>query len=78
MHDFATERLTAVGVGAVRAKPRTFDSGRTCVEEGCDTRLSRYNPRALCWQHDPGRRFVPTAPRRRAREKRGPVVVDLP
>jgi hypothetical protein len=34
---------------------RTFDEGRVCAEEGCETRLSIYNRSKLCWQHTPVR-----------------------
>lgn len=77
MHELMTDRLTAVGVGAVRGRPKTFEGDRVCREEGCATRLSTYNPSPLCWQHDPGRKFVPTAPRRARRDRGGPAVIDL-
>lgn len=31
---------------------RTYRRGRTCGVEGCDTRLSLYNPNAQCSLHD--------------------------
>jgi hypothetical protein len=31
---------------------RTFGRGRTCKVEGCDTRLSLYNPNARCSLHE--------------------------
>jgi hypothetical protein len=34
---------------------RTFEYGRVCEHEGCDTRLSIYNRTSLCWQHAPAR-----------------------
>jgi hypothetical protein len=77
MHESASERLTAVGVGSVRGRPKTFERDRVCREEECTTRLSTYNPSSVCWQHDPGRKFVPTAPRRKRGERRGPIIVDL-
>jgi hypothetical protein len=45
---------------------RTVDADRTCEEAGCETRLSRYNPKGRCWQHTEiafpnyrGRRLAP-------------------
>jgi hypothetical protein len=34
---------------------RTFEEGRVCADEGCETRLSIYNKSKLCWQHAPVR-----------------------
>ena len=31
---------------------RTYGRGRTCMAEGCGTRLSLYNPNARCSLHD--------------------------
>lgn len=33
--------------------PRAIDEMRVCVEEGCSTRLSRYNKRDHCYAHSP-------------------------
>lgn len=33
---------------------RTFKAGRTCEVEGCDARLSVYNPGAVCALHQLG------------------------
>lgn len=30
---------------------RTFEDGRVCEHEGCETKLSIYNRSAVCWQH---------------------------
>ncbi len=30
---------------------RTHGEDRVCEVHGCDTKLSRYNPAARCWQH---------------------------
>lgn len=32
---------------------RSFGKDRVCGEEGCDTKLSRYNPGKFCYQHEP-------------------------
>lgn len=32
---------------------RSFGKGRTCTEEGCETRLSLYNPGKYCYLHEP-------------------------
>jgi hypothetical protein len=45
-------RLVA-GSDLVHGRPlRTYGRGRTCMVEGCDTRLSLYNPSAQCSLHD--------------------------
>ncbi len=32
---------------------RTFEGGRVCAHEQCQTRLSIYNRSTYCWQHAP-------------------------
>ncbi|GAC1531362.1 MAG: hypothetical protein NVS3B12_07270 [Acidimicrobiales bacterium] len=32
---------------------KVFGDNRTCPEEGCNTRLSRYNPGRYCVLHEP-------------------------
>jgi hypothetical protein len=45
-------RLVA-GSDLVHGRPlRTYRRGRTRMVEGCDTRLSLYNPNARCSLHD--------------------------
>jgi hypothetical protein len=47
-------RLLA-GSDLVHGRPlRTYRRGRTCMVDGCETRLSLYNPNARCWLHDHG------------------------
>jgi hypothetical protein len=42
-----------VGSDLIHGNPlRTYRQGRTCMVEGCPTRLSRYNPNARCSLHD--------------------------
>jgi hypothetical protein len=38
--------------GSERAS-RAFAKGRTCLEEGCEARLSMYNPGKYCSLHEP-------------------------
>ena len=51
------------------AKTRTYGVGRTCIVEGCGTRLSAYNPSRTCavhdglWADDPRRGSRRAAPR---------------
>jgi hypothetical protein len=41
------------GSDLVHGRPlRTYGQGRTCMVEGCDTRLSLYNPNTRCSLHD--------------------------
>lgn len=45
-------RLVA-GSDLVHGRPlRTYRRGRTCTVEGCDIRLSLYNPNERCALHD--------------------------
>lgn len=32
---------------------RTYQEGRVCAQEGCQTRLSIYNKAKYCWAHAP-------------------------
>jgi hypothetical protein len=42
----------ATGSDLVHGRPlRTYQRGRTCMVEGCDIRLSVYNPNARCSLH---------------------------
>ena len=43
---------------------RSFGTSRTCVAEGCGTRLSRYNPDTYCSMHRGWDRQVVTRRRR--------------
>jgi len=52
----------AFGTGAERPS-KSFGKGRTCKEDGCETRLSRYNPGSFCSLHEPM-----TVPRTRGRK----------
>ena len=45
--------LRAVNVGRARRKPKTYGDARRCVFDGCQTRLSRYNRAAMCFNHTP-------------------------
>jgi hypothetical protein len=37
--------------GKLPPASREHGDGRVCEVDGCTTKLSRYNPSALCWQH---------------------------
>ncbi len=42
-----------IGSELIHGRPlRTYRPGRTCMAEGCDTRLSLYNPKQRCSLHD--------------------------
>jgi hypothetical protein len=43
---------------------RTYETGRTCAEPLCETRLSIYNRSKFCWQHEPVRAFIPRGKRK--------------
>ena len=55
-------RLAPMG----RQRCRTHPGDRMCSSDGCRTRLSIYNPSALCWQHQGPTRFIQRAERRTA------------
>ncbi len=38
--------------GGTRA-PKTYSTERSCIQAGCETRLSRYNRREYCYAHAP-------------------------
>ena len=44
---------------------RTYEQGRICASEGCETKLSRYNRWKFCWQHEPVHSYVPRGRRKR-------------
>lgn len=34
-------------------RPKTFEAGRVCLDDGCTTKLNRYNKREFCYSHAP-------------------------
>ena len=50
---------------------RSFGAARTCAAEGCETRLSRYNPDSYCSVHRGWDRQVTTRRRRGGDEDEG-------
>jgi hypothetical protein len=50
-------RGSPVGSGSA-TRPRTVKVRRVCAHDGCETVLSCYNSRQLCWQHDPGGQYI--------------------
>lgn len=64
--------LRAMNVGIHRRPLKTFQANRTCEETGCDTRLSVYNPRQHCWQHEPLRTYHPKVGRTRNSDRTRP------
>ena len=50
------ERSGGVRASMVTTLPRpnrVYSTDRVCLDEGCDTRLSRYNKRDYCFAHAP-------------------------
>jgi hypothetical protein len=39
--------------GNRRRKPKTYDDGRICSDDGCSTLVSRYNRSDFCFSHRP-------------------------
>ncbi len=48
-----SETVSARRTGRSARKPRTYAEGRVCSHDGCNTRLSTYNPRPTCRSHTP-------------------------
>ncbi len=47
-------KQTAVRGSRPQALPRAshkYPEGRVCAQQGCETRLSKYNKRDKCWAH---------------------------
>ena len=47
---------------------RTYEAGRVCAAEGCQTKLSIYNRWELCWQHEPVHTYISRGKRRSRKE----------
>lgn len=47
------DNLRAARPNGRRRRLKTFEGGRTCQEEGCDTRISVYNASEFCYAHSP-------------------------
>jgi hypothetical protein len=47
---------------------RTYEAGRTCAAEGCQTTLSIYNRWEFCWQHEPVHTYISRGKRRSRKE----------
>lgn len=45
--------IKAARPGSRIRRPKTFEIGRVCKDEGCDTVLSRYNRADACYKHRP-------------------------
>jgi hypothetical protein len=54
----ADEKLRGASVRTLPRPNRTYDSGRTCAEPGCETKLSMYNKWQFCWQHEPVHTYI--------------------
>jgi hypothetical protein len=63
--------------GVTPAQTPRYGAGRTCAAEGCDTRLSSYNPARWCWIHEAPSRFIARAERRSPSAEEEPEVVEM-
>ena len=72
--DIAT--LHALNVGVDRRPLKRSAPGRTCLAPGCDTRLSVYNPKWLCWQHEPVHTYRPKVGRRRNSDRLEAAIIE--
>ncbi len=68
----------ATRVREIRGRPHIYDQGRVCDEVGCITRLSRYNARGRCWQHQPATPFVLHPGRNRKGLEPRPIIDSVP
>ena len=48
-----TDILKGSRAGELPRPNRVYAEGRVCEEDGCETKLSRYNRSKVCWQHTP-------------------------
>jgi hypothetical protein len=51
-------KLRGASVQSLPRRNRVWSRGRTCVEEGCITKISIYNKSKYCWTHDPVRYYI--------------------
>jgi hypothetical protein len=67
-HRTSTGQGGRVVAGAVdkRSRVHTYEAGRVCVVEGCETKLSLYNPAATCARHTASGSSRPDKPKARA------------
>ncbi len=38
-----------------KRSPKTYPTGRVCIQKGCEVKLNRYNRREYCYNHAPVR-----------------------
>jgi hypothetical protein len=50
--------LRGAPVRSLPRRNRQWSAGRVCAEDGCITRLSRYNRSKYCWSHEPIHYYV--------------------
>jgi hypothetical protein len=67
-HRHSTGQGGRVVAGAVdkRSRVHIYEAGRVCEVEGCDTKLSQYNPSPACACHTPSWGSQPSKPKARA------------
>jgi hypothetical protein len=58
------ERYRGASVRPLPRPNKQYSTGRVCAEPGCETKLSRYNKWAYCWQHEPVHSYVPRGKRK--------------
>jgi len=50
--------LRGAPVRTLPRKNRVWSTGRVCAEDGCITKISRYNRSRYCWAHEPVHYYV--------------------
>ena len=67
-HRHSTGQGGRVVAGRVdkRCRVQIYEAGRVCIVEGCETKLSRYNPAATCARHTASLDSRPNKPKERA------------
>ncbi len=64
----ADEKYRGASVRALPRPNKQYGPGRVCAEQGCETKLSRYNKWNYCWQHEPVHAYVPRGKRKSKKE----------
>jgi hypothetical protein len=67
-NDVAEQSYRGARVRQLNKPNRTYQQGRVCAADGCQTKLSIYNKWEFCWQHEPVHTYIPRGKRRRKAE----------
>ncbi len=48
-----SEPIKGYIVRGKKRSPKTYPTGRVCIQKGCEVKLNRYNRREHCYNHAP-------------------------